>query len=280
MRDGRLIGRGAVDMKNELAARAVAFAALARSGERPPGDVVLVAEADEERNTADVGMSWLVRERPDLRCDFALNEGGGVLLELADGAPGGDRSRSARSVVTAVRLRMLRPRRPRLDPDRRRQPARPRGDARSSGCSRAAARAAHRARAGGGARASSALPSGDAEALVAWARGRAPDARPTGAGDRPRMTIVPTGAARLRAPERDPAVRRRRSATAGRCPGQGEAEIRAHDRRRARRRPPLRGRVPRAARPAAPSRRSTRRSTGLIERVRRRARSRRAGCCR
>ena len=52
---------------------------------RPAGDVVLVAEADEERNTADVGMSWLVRERPDLRCDFALNEGGGMLLELADG---------------------------------------------------------------------------------------------------------------------------------------------------------------------------------------------------
>ncbi len=85
MRDGLLIGRGAVDMKGELAARAVAFAALARSGERPAGDVVLVSEADEERNTADVGMSWLVRERPDLACDFALNEGGGLLLTLADG---------------------------------------------------------------------------------------------------------------------------------------------------------------------------------------------------
>ncbi len=82
---GRLIGRGAVDMKNELAARVVAVAALARSGERPAGDVVLVAEADEERNISDVGMSWLVRERPDLRCDFAINEGGGARLDLADG---------------------------------------------------------------------------------------------------------------------------------------------------------------------------------------------------
>lgn len=72
-------------MKGELAARAVALAAFARSGERPDGDVVLIAEADEEDNTADVGMSWLVRERPDLRCDFALNEGGGQLLELDDG---------------------------------------------------------------------------------------------------------------------------------------------------------------------------------------------------
>jgi acetylornithine deacetylase/succinyl-diaminopimelate desuccinylase-like protein len=81
----RLIGRGAADMKGELAARAVALAAVARSGEAPAGDLVLVAEADEERGGADVGMSWVVRERPDLRCDFALNEGGGMLLELADG---------------------------------------------------------------------------------------------------------------------------------------------------------------------------------------------------
>jgi acetylornithine deacetylase/succinyl-diaminopimelate desuccinylase-like protein len=85
VRDGMLIGRGACDMKGELAARAVALAALARSGEPPHGDVVLVAESDEERNVSDVGMSWLVRERPDVRCDYALNEGGGTLLELADG---------------------------------------------------------------------------------------------------------------------------------------------------------------------------------------------------
>jgi acetylornithine deacetylase/succinyl-diaminopimelate desuccinylase-like protein len=85
LRDGHLVGRGAVDMKNELAARAVALAGFARSGQRPGGDVVLVAESDEERNTSDVGMSWLVRERPDLKCDFALNEGGGQLLTLADG---------------------------------------------------------------------------------------------------------------------------------------------------------------------------------------------------
>ena len=85
LRDGELVGRGAADMKGELAARAVALAALARSGEQPEGDVVLVAAADEERNTADVGMSWLVREREDLRCEVALNEGGGWLMELADG---------------------------------------------------------------------------------------------------------------------------------------------------------------------------------------------------
>jgi acetylornithine deacetylase/succinyl-diaminopimelate desuccinylase-like protein len=85
VRDGRLIGRGAADMKGELASRAVALAALAREGITPRGDVVLVAESDEERNTADVGMPWLVRERPELRCEYAINEGGGMLLELADG---------------------------------------------------------------------------------------------------------------------------------------------------------------------------------------------------
>lgn len=85
VRDGHLVGRGACDMKGELASRAVALAETARSGERPAGDVVLVAEADEERNLAEVGMSWLVRERPDVRCDYAINEGGGSLLELADG---------------------------------------------------------------------------------------------------------------------------------------------------------------------------------------------------
>lgn len=81
-RDGYLVGRGAVDMKNELAARAVAFARFARSGVRPCGDVVLIAESDEERNVSDVGMSWLVRERPDLVCDLAVNEGGGMVLDL------------------------------------------------------------------------------------------------------------------------------------------------------------------------------------------------------
>src|SRR4029077_15059282 len=46
--DGWLWGRGAVDMKNEVAARAVAMAELARSGFRPRGDLWLLAVAHEE----------------------------------------------------------------------------------------------------------------------------------------------------------------------------------------------------------------------------------------
>lgn len=83
--DGFLWGRGAADMKNETATRAVAMAALARSGFRPGGDIVFVAEADEEDGTERVGMVWLVEERPDIRTDYALNEGAVERLVLADG---------------------------------------------------------------------------------------------------------------------------------------------------------------------------------------------------
>lgn len=78
-------GRGALDMKSHTACNAVAFALLARSGFRPRGDLVLVAEADEEDGIDKVGLPFLVAERPDLRTDYALNEGGGERLVLADG---------------------------------------------------------------------------------------------------------------------------------------------------------------------------------------------------
>jgi acetylornithine deacetylase/succinyl-diaminopimelate desuccinylase-like protein len=84
-RDGFVWGRGATDMKNETVTRTVAFAALARSGVRPRGDLLLVCQADEEDGTKAVGLSWLVRERPDLACDYAIDEGGGARYELADG---------------------------------------------------------------------------------------------------------------------------------------------------------------------------------------------------
>jgi acetylornithine deacetylase/succinyl-diaminopimelate desuccinylase-like protein len=83
--DGYLWGRGALDMKNEVAARAVALASLAREGLRPRGDLVLIVAADEEDGSAGVGMNWLTPNRPDLAVDFALNEGGGLPYRLADG---------------------------------------------------------------------------------------------------------------------------------------------------------------------------------------------------
>ncbi len=83
--DGYVWGRGAVDMKNETATRAVAMAVLARSGFRPGGDLVYLAVADEEDGSEQVGLSWLVGERPDIATDYALNEGGSERFVLADG---------------------------------------------------------------------------------------------------------------------------------------------------------------------------------------------------
>jgi acetylornithine deacetylase/succinyl-diaminopimelate desuccinylase-like protein len=68
-----------------VAASAVAIASLAREGFRPNGDLIFAATADEEVGD-DFGLSWLCREHPDaVRCDFAINEGGGDRLVLADG---------------------------------------------------------------------------------------------------------------------------------------------------------------------------------------------------
>jgi acetylornithine deacetylase/succinyl-diaminopimelate desuccinylase-like protein len=84
-RDAAIWGRGAVDMKGQLAAVAVALAQLARSGTKPAGDVLLVAAADEEVGDAEVGMQWLVEKRPDIRPDYAVGEGAGERFELPGG---------------------------------------------------------------------------------------------------------------------------------------------------------------------------------------------------
>lgn len=85
LRDGVVWGRGALDMKGQVAGAAVAIASLARDGFRPSGDLIFAATADEEVGD-DFGLSWLCRVHPDsVRCDFAINEGGGGRLVLADG---------------------------------------------------------------------------------------------------------------------------------------------------------------------------------------------------
>ncbi len=85
VRDGCIWGRGALDMKGQVAASAVAVASLAREGFRPAGDLLFAATADEEVG-AGFGLSWLVEEHPEaVRCDYALNEGAGDRL-LVGGA--------------------------------------------------------------------------------------------------------------------------------------------------------------------------------------------------
>jgi acetylornithine deacetylase/succinyl-diaminopimelate desuccinylase-like protein len=80
--DGEVWGRGALDMKGQVAAAAEAVASLAREGWRGSGDLVFIAAADEEVGDG-FGLQWLVEEHADaLRTDFSINEGGGERVEL------------------------------------------------------------------------------------------------------------------------------------------------------------------------------------------------------
>jgi acetylornithine deacetylase/succinyl-diaminopimelate desuccinylase-like protein len=81
--DGFLWGRGALDMKDQVAAEAVAGVARARSGWRPArGALKLLFVADEETG-GEVGASWLCSEHPEAaRCDMLLNEGAGEVFEF------------------------------------------------------------------------------------------------------------------------------------------------------------------------------------------------------
>ena len=82
LRDGAVWGRGALDMKGQVAASAVALASLAREGFEPAGDLIFAATADEEVGDG-FGAQWLCETHPEaVRCDFLINEGSGERLEL------------------------------------------------------------------------------------------------------------------------------------------------------------------------------------------------------
>ncbi len=84
VRDGQVWGRGALDMKSQVAANAVAIASLAREGFGPAGDLIFAATADEEMGEGiPYGLEWLCEAHPDaVRCDYAINEGGGDRVEV------------------------------------------------------------------------------------------------------------------------------------------------------------------------------------------------------
>jgi acetylornithine deacetylase/succinyl-diaminopimelate desuccinylase-like protein len=82
--DGFLWGRGALDMKSQVAAEIAAAASLARGGWRPArGELLIVAVVDEETGGA-LGAQWITERHPEkVRCDLLLNEGGGAVFEYA-----------------------------------------------------------------------------------------------------------------------------------------------------------------------------------------------------
>ncbi len=87
-RDGCLWGRGAVDMKDMDAMMLAVIRDLARSGRRPPRDLVFTFFADEEAGGV-LGSHWLVQNRRDLieGVTEAVSEVGGFSVTL-DGASG------------------------------------------------------------------------------------------------------------------------------------------------------------------------------------------------
>ncbi len=82
IRDGEIWGRGALDMKGQVAASAVAIATLAREGFEPEGDLIFAATADEEVGDG-FGLSWLCSAHPEtVRSAWCINEGGGDRIEV------------------------------------------------------------------------------------------------------------------------------------------------------------------------------------------------------
>jgi acetylornithine deacetylase/succinyl-diaminopimelate desuccinylase-like protein len=79
---GYLWGRGAIDMKSQVAAEAAGAAALARSGWRPArGQLKLIFVCDEETG-GELGAKWLTQRHPEqVRCDLLLNEGAGEVFD-------------------------------------------------------------------------------------------------------------------------------------------------------------------------------------------------------
>jgi acetylornithine deacetylase/succinyl-diaminopimelate desuccinylase-like protein len=80
--DGFLWGRGALDMKSQVAAEVAAGASLGRSGWRPArGELLIVAVVDEETG-GELGAQWITQTHPEkVRCDLLINEGGGAVFE-------------------------------------------------------------------------------------------------------------------------------------------------------------------------------------------------------
>jgi acetylornithine deacetylase/succinyl-diaminopimelate desuccinylase-like protein len=81
---GYMWGRGTIDMKNQVAAEAVAGVTLARAGWRPArGALKLVFVADEETG-GEFGAQFLCEHHPDkVRCEMLINEGGGGWFEFS-----------------------------------------------------------------------------------------------------------------------------------------------------------------------------------------------------
>ncbi|MDD2772500.1 MAG: M20/M25/M40 family metallo-hydrolase [Elusimicrobiales bacterium] len=85
-KDGYIYGRGASDCKSLAAIDLAVLVRLKRLGVKLRRDVIMLASADEESGGAK-GLRWMIDNHwKDIASGFAINEGGGMLLD-ADGRP-------------------------------------------------------------------------------------------------------------------------------------------------------------------------------------------------
>ena len=86
IREGMIWGRGAVDMKNMDAMILAIVRKWARTGYKPPRDIVLAFFADEEAGMT-FGSRWMAAEHPEVfaGCSEAVSEVGGFSVTVADG---------------------------------------------------------------------------------------------------------------------------------------------------------------------------------------------------
>jgi acetylornithine deacetylase/succinyl-diaminopimelate desuccinylase-like protein len=82
--DGYVWGRGALDMKNMVAAELMVFLLLKREDVQLNRDIVFAATADEEAGKGNHGPGWILENRPELfTAPYIITEGGGHDLEVA-----------------------------------------------------------------------------------------------------------------------------------------------------------------------------------------------------
>ena len=77
IKDGYILGRGALDMKGTGISHFANFLALHRSGKKLNRDVIFIAAADEESG-GNYGVGWLIENKPEIfeGAGLLLNEGG------------------------------------------------------------------------------------------------------------------------------------------------------------------------------------------------------------
>ena len=86
IRDGMIWGRGALDMKNMDAMILAVIRKWARTGYKPPRNLVLAFFADEEAGSI-LGSRWMAQEHPEVfaNCSEAISEVGGFSVTVGNG---------------------------------------------------------------------------------------------------------------------------------------------------------------------------------------------------